>query len=188
MGFVFLAGHICKSYAQSLHIAQEGCSDVSGTIAYLIVQREVKNITAIKCSSNTVEVLFTKSISNDVILPPLCVSNGVVVVSVDGVVTKFGFDGTQKFSIRVLKNEEVSKLTGRWDAGTVYLTAMTYEGSNRKPRYRLLWIDVIGSGPVYKGEVDIGEPMKTFRLENDIVVCGRSNTERIAAPKDVRHY
>ena len=130
------------------------------------------------------QILFTKSISNDVVLPPVCVSNAIVVVSVDGTVTKYGLDGTQMFSSTVLKSGEVSRLAGGWDSGIVYLTGMNYD-SQRKPRYRMVWIDVRGKNPVQKGDVAIGEPKKAFRLENDIVVCGDTNTERVAAPEDV---
>ena len=174
-----------KSFAQHLHVAQEGSTESSGVFAYLMVQGKHEHITAVQCSSNSVQVLFTKSISKDVVLPPVCVSNAVVVVSVDGTVTKYGLDGAQIFSSSVLKPGEVSRLAGRWDSSIVYLTGMSYD-SQRKPRYRMLWIDVLGKNPVQKGDVATGEPKKAFRLGNDIVVCGDSNTERVAAPDDVR--
>ena len=121
------------------------------------------------------------------VLPPVCVSNAVVVVSVDGCVTKYGLDGTEIFSSTVLKPGEISRLAGRWDSGTVYLTGMRYD-SERNPRYRMVWIDVLGRHPVHKGDVDIGEPKKAFRMGNDIVVCGDNNTERVTAPDDVHQH
>ena len=171
--------------AQYLQVAGEGCSDQSGILAYRFVQGDSTQVTAVKCSSNTVQVLFTKRIPDDVVLPPLCVSNGVIVVSVDGLVTKYGLDGKQVFSVRALRAGEVSRLAGRWDSGTVYLTGMAYEGAERKARYRLVWVDVSSSALTLRGEVDTGEPMRVFRVGSDIVVCGRRNTERVAAPVEV---
>lgn len=173
-----------KVLAQYVHTAQEGSSERSGVFAYLHVEQERKHITAVRCSANSAQVLFTKNITNDVVLPPICFSNAVVVVTVDGIVTKYGLDGVQTFSSSVLKSGEVSRLAGRWDSGIVYLTGMSYD-ANRKPRYRMLWLDVSGKNPVHKGDVRIGEPKKAFRLGYEIVVCGDSNTERVAAPKDV---
>lgn len=168
-----------------MHVASEGSATLAGNFAYLTVQRDMKVITVTKCSTNDVQILFTKNIGDDVVLPPVCVSNGVIVVSVDGVMTKYGFDGKEIFTSKILKEEEVSKLNGRWDGGIVYLTGMTYEGAVRKPRYRMLWVDVKGNKPVFIGARDIGEPKKAFRMDNDLVVCGSTNTERIAAPSPV---
>jgi hypothetical protein len=49
----------------------------------------------------------------------------------------------------------------------------------------MLWVEVSGSRPVVKGDAAIGEPKKAFRLENDLVVCGTDNTDRIPAPAEV---
>ncbi len=109
------------SLAQYLHVAQEG-SSAKSVIAYLMVRGEQKHITAVQCSPNTAQTLFSKTITNDVVLPPVCVSNAVVVVSVDGTITKYGLDGAQLLSHKVLRTEEVSRLVGTWNNGIVYLT------------------------------------------------------------------
>jgi len=97
--FSFLAASR-ECFGQSLHVAQEGASEKSGVLAYLTVDGKRQQVTAVRCSSNTVQVLFTKNVSNEVVLPPICMSNAVVTVSVDGVVTKYGLDGVQIFCNR----------------------------------------------------------------------------------------
>jgi hypothetical protein len=183
--FCLLVGPVVCD-GQHMHVAAEGGSDaIGGLFAYLTVQGKESCVTAINCSTGSVRVLFAKAISNQVILPPVCLSNGVVITTMEGTVTKYGLDGKKIFSAGVLRSNEVSRLNGRWDRGTIYLTAMHYDAADGEPRHRLLWIDVQGLRPVEKGETVIGPPLKVVRVEGDIVVCGSTSVERIAAPSRV---
>lgn len=181
--FFLLGSDLRTCSAQYMHVTTEGCSDQSGVFAYLFVQGEVRHLSVVKCSSNTVQLLFTKSLSSGV-TPPICLPNAIIVVGFDGRVSKYSLDGEEEFSVKLLGPDEVSRLSGRWDAGTVYMTAMKYEGSgaDRKPHYRCLWVDVRGKKPILKGEVEIGAPIKLLRVEDDIVICGPINSERKRAP------
>lgn len=185
---VLLCTGMCICSAQLMHVAPDGGYDKSGLFAYKISNKGVYDIRVVKCESNRVDTLFSKRLSGDYVQSPIVVSNAVVVVRGDGTVTKYALDGNELFSNRVLATNEISSLSGRWDPETIYLVAVHYEGNgpDRKPQYRIVWVDIQGRSPVQKGSADTGRIVRVFRVGDDLVVCGRVNVERIAAPIEFR--
>ena len=183
VSFILLVSTNIKCSAQHVSVATEGSSDSTGIFAYLVIEGSSRQLCVAKCSSRNAEFLFSKKVGG--VNPPICVSNAIVVVDYDGIVTKYGLDGKEIFSKRLVGNEGVSRISGRWDSGTVFMTSMKYtgDGPDRKPQYECLWVDVRGGEPVLTGKVKISQPWKLIRIDDAIAVCGQKKTELIDMPK-----
>jgi hypothetical protein len=133
------------------------------------------------------EELFTKVIGHSVKCP-ICFTNGVVVVSSDGVIRKLDLTGQFVFVSKPKGFEGLSGATGRLDDNRIFMTETTpYKQNNGwLNRYRLYVVDISGAEPTLKEEFNIIPPLRITRTIEEIVVIGETNILRVKIPEGLR--
>jgi len=130
-----------------------------------------------KYSGGDAETLFTARTGT--IQYPICLSNGVVVVNVDGIISKIGLHGEVVFKAKVKHFGGASGFSGRLTGNRIFLTETTYNSNKQELVYHLYVVDVAGTEPVVIQKFDIIQPLRIVPLDNEIVVLGRKDVLRL---------
>jgi hypothetical protein len=131
-----------------------------------------------------IEHLFAKSVSRAVHFP-ICLTNGVVAVSSDGVVRKFDLNGDLVFSAKPAGFEGLARDSGRIDFDHIFITEVTTNAQNNSSLYQLLVVDVTGSLPIVKSKSGIIQPFRVVVTGEDLVILGLTNTQRLKVRQDM---
>ncbi len=133
------------------------------------------------------EKLFTKAIGHAV-KPPICLTNGVIVVSVDGVIRRLDLKGEYVFAAKPKGFDGLAREIGRLDDfHHIFMVGGVFNEKINDVQYRLYMVDVSGTEPVVTTKFDIVRPYGITlgwdpRLGNDIVVVGETNVLRLKIP------
>jgi hypothetical protein len=135
----------------------------------------------VRCSPGRIEPLFVKPVPGPV-KAPICLANGVVAVSADGVVRRFDLSGNSVFSAKPEGFEGVARDSGRVDFDRIFITQVTTNSRNRF-LYHLLVVDVAGAQPVVRAKMEIIHPFRVVVAGWDFVIIGGTNTQRLRIPE-----
>jgi hypothetical protein len=127
--------------------------------------------------------LFIKAIGRPV-KPPICLTNGVIVVSVDGVIRRLNLKGEYIFEAKPKGFEGLAGHIGSRDDHHIFMVGSVFDEKANIFKHRLYVVDISGSEPVLKTTFDIIEPYQIALTLDEIIVVGETNVQRLAAPPD----
>jgi hypothetical protein len=177
-----LTARLCRG--QALSVSQEGSADSCGILGYRITSNSVHTINIVKCYATKVELLFSKTFTDDFVPPPVCFSNSAVTATIGGTLTKYTLSGEEAFSASVLPAGGICRKLGKWNSKTVYLVVGLYKGNppKRSLNYRAYWFDIGGPRPVCLGERDVREAISTISDGDRLVLIGEAHIDRVKIP------
>jgi hypothetical protein len=174
-----------SSEAQFITRFGEGSWHRSGLFCFASDTGKKTRVQLIKIDGGAVRVLFSAGASNTVVFSPVCLSNGVVFVDVDGYITKLDLAGERLFKTRPSAFEGAIRASDRVNANCIFVTETVSNTRRKGLRYQLHLIDVSGSLPAPKGKFEIVAPIRVVRTSTELVVIGEKITQRIKIPKDI---
>lgn len=129
------------------------------------------------------KTLFVKTIGHPV-KPPICLTNGVVVVSVDGVIRRLDLKGEYVFVAKPKGFDGLAEDIGRLDDHHIFATGSVFDKKKNCLLYRFYVVDISGTEPILKKKFDIIEPCSITRTLHEIIVVGETNVQRLDVPPD----
>jgi hypothetical protein len=128
--------------------------------------------------------LFTRTMERRV-KAPICLTNGVIAVSVDGVIRRLDLKGEYVFVAKPKGFEGVATNIGRRDDNHIFMVETIRNKRNDGWLFRLDVVDISGKEPVFKTKFDIIQPYDGITLTMDgIIVIGETNVQRLEVPPD----
>lgn len=131
-----------------------------------------------------IQELFTKTIGRP-INNPICLTNGVIVVCLDGVICKLDLSGEFVFVAKPKGFEGLSLTSGRLDDGRIFMAESVPNKQKNGLLDRLYVVDISGTEPVLKTKFDIIPPLRITKTLDEIIVVGETNVLRLRIPKDL---
>jgi hypothetical protein len=128
-----------------------------------------------------VEELFAKNIGKTVQYP-ICLTNGVIAVDVDGVVGRLNLTGDYVFMAKPKGFEGLSATSGKLDDNHIFMTETVSNKEKNGLLYHLYVVDISGTEPTLKTEFNIIPPLRITLTMKEIVVVGETNVLRLKIP------
>jgi hypothetical protein len=128
------------------------------------------------------ERLFTKTIGHPV-KPPICLTNGAIVVSVDGVIRRLDLKGDYVFVAKPKGFEGLAEQIGRLDDHHIFMVGRDFNEKTNAVQYRLYVVNISGTEPVLKKKFDIIAPYRITLTLDEIIVVGETNVLRLKDPE-----
>lgn len=125
--------------------------------------------------------LFARDIGCSVMFP-ICLSNGVVAVSSDGVVRKLDLNGNVTFATKPAGFKGASAMSGKLNETCIFMTEALYETHRKRWHYSILLVDVSKMVPAVKARFDTAQPFAIACTSDELVVIGRKDTLRFRIP------
>ena len=129
------------------------------------------------------EELFTRAMGRRA-KPPICLTNGVAVVSVDGVIRRLDLKGEYVFTEKPKEFEGVAEDIGRLDDHRIFVTGSVFDKTENRWLHRLYLVNISGSRPVLTEKFDIIQPCTIAQTLDEIIVVGETNVQRLEIPKN----
>ena len=157
-----------------------------GLVAYVRSFDGGKELHLIRLGASEPRTLFIKRVPP--VKPPICFTNAVVVVEVDGTITKFDLTGAQIFSAKPTGFTGACGLSGRISGASTYLIYLTetfVPAGGKGFSYRLHFVDVSGAKPFIKATFSIPELGKVVLTpDGDVLIVSSSKVVRVPVPGD----
>jgi hypothetical protein len=129
------------------------------------------------------EKLFTKAIGHPV-KPPICLTNGVIVVSVDGVIRRLDLKGEYVFVAKPKGFEGLAGHIGRLDDHNIFVVGSAFDKKINAHRHRLYVVNISSTEPVIKMKFDIIAPYQIALTLDECIVVGETNVLRLKIPRE----
>jgi hypothetical protein len=172
--------------AQGISRLGEGSWDREGYFAFCSGRGENMRIHLAKLESNELRTVFATNVSSTVLFSPSCLTSGVVVVDVTGVITKFDLTGKFIFGTRLAAMEGTPSWSGKLDDRHIFVTETVWRTHEKTWQYRLYVVDVSGKEPFLTSKFDIIQPERVTRTRTQIVVIGEKKDPKAEASKGTR--
>ena len=130
-----------------------------------------------------IEELFTKTIGR-MVVSPICLTNGVVTMSHDGVIRRLDLKGEYVFAAKPKEFEGVSEEIGMLDDNHIFMTATVFNKEKNGQLHHLYVVDISGTEPVLKKRFEIIAPQRITLTLDEIIVIGETNVQRLEVPPD----
>ena len=132
-----------------------------------------------KYNEGRIEPVFTRFIGQTV-KAPICLTNGVIATSSDGIIHKLNFKGEFMFEAKPKGFDGASGLSGKVTENCIFMTATVYSATGWL--YYLYFVDISGAVPVVKAKFDIRQPVRIIVTFEEVVMIGRKDTLRLKIP------
>ena len=125
--------------------------------------------------------LFVKNMDYPV-MAPICLTNGVIVTSSDGVVRKLNLAGDFLFVAKPKGFDGVLGLCGIVSDTCIFMQETLQNTAGKGFNFRLWLVDVSGVEPIVTAKFNIIQPWRITRAVDEIIVVGPTNTLRFKIP------
>jgi hypothetical protein len=168
-------------------VAASGSWHHSGLFCFNSLVEETSQLSVVRVSEATPTVLLRTNLE-DVVKPPICTSNSVIVVNTSGRVRKFSHSGNLEFDEPVPGVEGVCGLAGRITDGCIYVTETRF--SKGRPQYRLHLVDITGTRPRQLAQFPLRRLGPVAQFRGYLFVLGAKDSsqvqvERLRLPKEI---
>jgi len=123
-------------------------------------------------------ILFTKEIRRPV-HPPICLTNGVIVVSSDGEIRKLDLRGEFAFVDKPKGFTGAAGHSGKLSDNSIFLTETIRDKRGKDWLYELYVLDISGVGPSIKEKHRIPQPIAITKAGDEVVIVGTRHIKRI---------
>lgn len=175
--FLILAGNIPCS-ADDFVAAGEYSWLANGLFCFRSGEGTNTQIHMERYKNGKIEELFTKTIGR-MVVSPLCLTNGVVTMSHDGVIRRLDLKGEYVFVAKPKGFEGVAEQIGTLDDHRIFMVGFVSDVKTKIPQFRLYVVDISGTEPVLKKKFDIIEPDRITLTLDEIIVVGETNVLRL---------
>jgi hypothetical protein len=111
---------------------------------------------------------------------PICVSNGVIVTTVEGTVVKLDMKGEFLFHTKLKGFEGALVKSGRIGNNSIFVTSAVYGKSGF--HFCIYLVDISGMDPVVKEKCEIIQPIAVVPTFDEVIVVGTNDTIRLKMP------
>jgi len=129
-----------------------------------------------------IEELFTKTIGR-MVVSPLCLTNGVVTMSHDGVIRRLDLKGEYVFVAKPKGFEGLAEQIGTLDDHRIFMVGSAFNEKTNASQYRLYLVNISGTEPIVKKKFDIIAPYRITLTLDEIIVVGETNVLRLKDPE-----
>jgi hypothetical protein len=180
-GFLVLIRISSMSASEIIAIGKDSCRP-SGLFCFRSTDGTNTQIHLERYCNATIQSLFHKAMDGPVMVP-ICLTNGVLAISSDGIIRKFNLKGDFLFAEKPNGFDGASAMSGRITDDYIFMTATVYEKTHWL--YYLYIVDISGVKPIVKVKIKIIQPVVINVTYDEIVVVGREDTMRFPVPKSI---
>jgi len=173
------------SLGQSITRAGQDSWHRTGLLCFSTGTEEKTRVHLVKFDGQDVRMLFVTGITNTVLFSPVCLSNSVVVVDVEGVISKLDLEGEFVFRTRPKTLEGTVSWSGKLSEKNIFVTETLWNERARAWKYQLHIFDVTGKSPEPISKLGIIQPLRVVRTSTEIVVVGEKDCQRLELSKSL---
>jgi hypothetical protein len=177
---LLLSGCLTQRLSAETVFAGRDCWGPPGLFSFRTFDGTNTQIHLAKYNNGTIKSVFSKSFGYST-MNPICVSNGVIVTTVEGTVAKLDMKGEFLFRTKLKGFQGTWLKSGRIGNNSIFVTSAMYGKSSFN--FYIYLVDVSGMGPVIKGKFEILQPIAVIPTFDEVIVVGTKETTRLKMPK-----